>query len=59
MKQRILSRQGNLFDEAGDAPPSLSADQREKLLQLIGVLLLETAIEDPAAEEDGDDQDHV
>lgn len=59
MKQRILSRQGNLFDEANGALPSIPADQREKLLQLMGMLLLEVAGEDPAAEEDGDDPDHV
>ena len=57
MRQTMRDRQRDLF-ETKDPPPPLPSDRREKVLQLIQVLLLETTVRSPAVE-DRHDQDHA
>jgi len=59
MTQRTYHRQGNLFEEVSASNPALSATRREKLLDLIAALILESVAEVPATQEHGDDQDHA
>ncbi len=59
MKQQTHHRQGDLFEEVRESISTLSATRRERLLNLIAALLLETETEVPATQEHGDDQDHV
>jgi hypothetical protein len=57
MKQEMRERQRDLF-ETKDPPPPLPPDRREKVLQLLQALLLETRVMSPAVE-DRHDQDHA
>ena len=59
MKQEMRERQRDLF-ETKDPPPPLPPDRREKVLQLVQALLLETMMVgmEPAVE-DRHDQDHA
>jgi hypothetical protein len=58
MKQEMRGRQQDLF-KTEDPPPPLPLDRREKLLQLVQALLLETTVITTATVEDGHDQDHA
>jgi hypothetical protein len=57
MKQEVRERQRDLF-ETKDPPPPLPPDRREKVLQLLQALLLETRVMSPSVE-DRHDQDHA
>jgi hypothetical protein len=59
MKQAVRDRQRDLFETKDPSPP-LPLDHREKVLQLVQALLLETMIVSTAAVvEDEHDQDHA
>jgi len=57
MKQEMRARQRDLF-ETKDPPPPLPPERRDKVLQLIQALLLETTVISPVVE-DRHDQDHA
>jgi hypothetical protein len=59
MKQAMRDRQRDLFETKDPLPP-LTLDRREKVLQLVQALLLETMMVSTASVvEDGHDQDHA
>lgn len=57
MKRMRPDRQQDLFNSE-EPPPSLPPQWREKALQLLQALLIDTTEASPARE-DGDEQDHV